>query len=296
MDAVTTGPLADVRLTRDQMEELRYAALLHDFGKVAVEEKYLKKDKKLYATELIGLRQRFAYISKANEADYLRAQLESCERVATLRSSCRHSRPSTCQRKAEIERALAIVLAGERADRHRRRRGRLPRDREAPEPAIRRPREEERFPVELGAGPFLTEDEVEALTIRKGSLTRREREKINEHVTHTYEFLRKIPWTSEFRRIPEIAHAHHEKLNGTGYPRRLQARDIPPESRMMTIADIYDALVAIDRPYKVPISNERALSILESDMRRGDLDSEMLKVFLEVKPYELPAFRELLRS
>ena len=62
---------------RDQLEELRYAALLHDFGKVAVEEKYLKKSKKLYATELIGLRQRFAYIAKANEVDYLRAQLEA---------------------------------------------------------------------------------------------------------------------------------------------------------------------------------------------------------------------------
>ena len=74
-------------------------------------------------------------------------------------------------------------------------------------------KQEERFPVEDWAqGPFLTEDEVEALMIRKGSLTRREREKINEHVTHTYEFLRKIPWTSEFRRIPDIAHAHHEKL------------------------------------------------------------------------------------
>ena len=295
VDATSSGRLAAIRLNRDQMEELRYAALLHDFGKVAVEEKYLKKEKKLYATELIALRQRFAYIARANEAKYLQRQLDllrngggSAERLALLESDYR-------RRKAEIEQALAIVLR-------------------ANEPTVvdseeflraierleARPfvdhKEEERFPVEEWAeGPFLTSDEKHALLIKKGSLTRRERDKINEHVTHTYDFLRKIPWTSEFRRIPDIAHAHHEKLNGTGYPRRLQAPEIPPQSRMMTIADIFDALVAIDRPYKDPISTETALRILDGDMRRGELDDDLLRVFIEAKVYEHPDFKSQLR-
>jgi HD-GYP domain-containing protein (c-di-GMP phosphodiesterase class II) len=295
IDAVSTGPLARIRLSRDQMEELRYAALLHDFGKVAVEEKYLKKEKKLYATELIALRQRFAYIARANEARYLQGQLELLRGGRGTSEQLARLEAEYLRRKAEIEHALGIVLRANEptvvdSEEFRREIERLD----------ARPfahhKDEERFPVEEWAeGPFLTADEKHALLIKKGSLTPRERDKINEHVTHTYEFLRKIPWTGEFRRIPEIAHAHHEKLNGSGYPRRLQAPEIPDQSRMMTISDIYDALVAIDRPYKDPISTEKALGILESDMRRGDLDSEMLKVFVEAKVYEHPDFKAQLR-
>ena len=228
VDRVSTGPLAAIRLSRDQLEELRYAALLHDFGKVAVEEKYLKKEKKLYATELIGLRQRFAYIAKANEADYLRARLEALRAGRGTADELAALEAVYLQRKAEIERALAAVLRANEptvvnSEEHLREISDL-----GARPFADH-KEEERFAVEDWArGPFLSVDEKQALTIVKGSLTRRERDKINEHVTHTYEFLRKIPWTGEFRRIPEIAHAHHEKLNGKGYPRGLQGREETP--------------------------------------------------------------------
>ena len=117
--------------------------------------------------------------------------------------------------------------------------------------------------------PFLTPNEVAALSIRKGSLSEKERREIESHVTHTFRFLSEIPWTGEFRRVPEIAYAHHEKLDGTGYPRRLKAAEIPIQSRMMTISDIFDALVAWDRPYKKAVPVERALDILRDEARRG---------------------------
>src|SRR5262249_55332420 len=103
---------------------------------------------------------------------------------------------------------------------------------------------------------------------------------------HTYHFLQKVPWTGEFKRLPEIAYKHHEKLDGSGYPRRLKAEDIPIESRMMTISDIYDALVAWDRPYKKSLPYERALDILSDGAKQGKLDKDLLSIFIEAKVYE----------
>ena len=96
-------------------------------------------------------------------------------------------------------------------------------------------------------------------------------------------------------RIPEIAWAHHEKLDGSGYPRGLKAPEIKPQSRMMTIADIYDALVAWDRPYKRAVSEERARAILCEEAQAGKVDQELLHVFLETEVFRLPDFKALLR-
>jgi HD-GYP domain-containing protein (c-di-GMP phosphodiesterase class II) len=110
-------------------------------------------------------------------------------------------------------------------------------------------------------------------------------------VTHTFRFLSQIPWTGEFARVPDIAFAHHEKLDGTGYPRRLKAKDIPLQSRMMTISDIFDALVAWDRPYKKAVPVPKALDILNDEAKQGKLDTELLQVFIEAKVFELTARR-----
>ena len=134
--------------------------------------------------------------------------------------------------------------------------------------------------------PFLTSNEVAALSIRRGSLSDKERREIESHVTHTFRFLSEIPWTGEYRGVPDIAYAHHEKLDGTGYPRKLKAEDIPIQSRMMTISDIFDALVAWDRPYKKSVPVERALDILADETRHGKLDASLLAVFVEAKVYE----------
>lgn len=140
--------------------------------------------------------------------------------------------------------------------------------------------------IEGNPQPILTPAELGALSIRKGSLSEKERREIESHVTHTYRFLAEIPWTGEYSKIPEIAYAHHEKLDGTGYPRKLMAPMIPIQSRMMTIADIFDALVAWDRPYKKSVSVERALDILREEAADGKLDNELLSVFVEAKIFE----------
>ena len=118
--------------------------------------------------------------------------------------------------------------------------------------------------------PYLSPEEATALQVMRGSLTREERFEIESHVVHTYNFLRQIPWGRQFRQVPDIAGAHHEKLDGTGYPNQLRGDEIPVPARMMTIADIFDALTAKDRPYKRAMPVERALDILGYEPGRID--------------------------
>jgi HD-GYP domain-containing protein (c-di-GMP phosphodiesterase class II) len=134
--------------------------------------------------------------------------------------------------------------------------------------------------------PLVTAEEVRLLSIRKGSLDRREREEVESHVEHTYNFLKQIPWTREIRNIPEIARGHHEKMNGGGYPGNLGSKDILLQTRLMTLADVFDALAAADRPYKEAVSVERALEILAEMAKQGEIDAQVYALFLKDKVYE----------
>jgi len=276
IDAASSGRFRDVRFTPDQLQEINYASLLHDFGKVGVREKVLIKGKKLYVGEMMVIRQRFAYIKRTMEAEHLRAQLDQVLRGQATPDLLREMDGSYEERQKEIDLTLRTVL-------------------QANEPSIL---EEESFralmdlpgrtftDMEGHPQPFLTSNEVDALKIRRGSLSDKERREIESHVTHTFRFLSEIPWTGEYRGVPTIAYAHHEKMDGTGYPRKLSAADIPIQSRMMTISDIFDALVAWDRPYKKSVPVERALDILADEAKHGKLDSTLLQVFVEAKVYE----------
>lgn len=132
---------------------------------------------------------------------------------------------------------------------------------------------------------ILTAEDFDLLSIPKGSLSPTERKEIESHVVHTQNFLNHIPWTKEFQNIPTIAAAHHEKLDGSGYPYGMKEDEIPLPSKIMTIADIYDALTASDRPYKPAMNAEKAIDILVSEADRGLLDSDLVQVFVDAKVY-----------
>ncbi len=135
--------------------------------------------------------------------------------------------------------------------------------------------------------PYLTPYEVDLLSIRDGTLNEEERQEIESHVIYSYEFLKNIPWTKELENVPDIAHAHHEALNGIGYPLKIKKYKIPIQSRMMAITDIYDALTAKDRPYKKAVSHERALEIIGKEAKGNLVDSELFDMFVKGKVYEL---------
>lgn len=134
--------------------------------------------------------------------------------------------------------------------------------------------------------PLLTPSEIRTLSIPKGSLNDEERREIEQHAYHTFIFLSRIPWTEEWKNIPLIAGYHHEKLNGTGYPYGLKDAQIPIQSRMMSIADIFDALTASDRPYKRAVPVQKALDILEQSVKDGHIDGDLYNLFLEAKVFE----------
>jgi HD-GYP domain-containing protein (c-di-GMP phosphodiesterase class II) len=135
----------------------------------------------------------------------------------------------------------------------------------------------------------LQESEIRRLSLGKGSLSDEERLEIESHVIHSYNFLIQIPWSSDLANIPDIVYAHHERLNGVGYPRKLvdHVDEIPIQSKILAITDIYDALVSVDRPYKKAIPQQRALAILEAEVREGKLDPNLFRIFLEARICEM---------
>lgn len=269
---IDTGRWSGLSFSREQMQELRYAALLHDFGKVGVREHVLVKANKLYPHDLETLEQRFETIRRTIE-------LESTKRRFDI---AMHGGPGRDEAIAAEEFALRERLAALDEQFAFIQRSNLPSV--LPEGSFERLHEiaaRTYTHSTAGARPFLSEREVQLLSIRKGSLAADEREEIESHVTHTYRFLAQIPWTRALRGVPEIAFGHHEKLTGKGYPRALTDREIPVQTRMISIADIYDALTAADRPYKKAMPHERAVDILHLEAKDGNIDPELLRVFVE---------------
>ena len=277
VDRVETGSYRGIRFSPEQMKEIRYAALLHDFGKVGVREEVLVKAKKLYPQQMEVLASRFDYLYKDLEASLEREKVyallefgreDALSRIAILEEKYR-------LRRAELEEAFrAILQANEPTVLAS---GQFDRLFEIARQTYRDPRGLER--------PVLTPEEVRFLSIPKGSLDPDERAQIESHVIHSFNFLLQIPWTKEIREIPRIARAHHEKLNGTGYPYRLKAEEIPVQAKIMTICDIYDALSASDRPYKKAVASDRALDILDMSVKQNELDPELFRLFLEAKVF-----------
>lgn len=278
VDRHGAGPYRGVSFTKDQMREIRYAGLLHDFGKVGVREQVLVKQKKLYTHDLALVRGRFQYLMQAADLEYER------ERAEYLAEHGKREYAEATERLDKFRREQrdqfgrwmdAVVRANEPTI--------LP---EGTFHELEEIHQQTYIDFDGIVRPLLSEDELRFLMINKGNLDPRERREIESHVTHTFRFLDQIPWTRELRGIPSIAFGHHEKLDGTGYPRGVHALEIPIQTRMMTIADIYDALTATDRPYKRAVSTERALDILGQEAKAGHVDQDLLDTFAQAKVFE----------
>jgi len=251
INGIDSGPLAGLHFTPEQVREVRYASLLHDFGKVAVPEYIFGKAKKLPDGRLDTIRLRFLLAleqaRKAEDKELLRELL------------------------TKIEAANEPNVVGDAADENLLK-------------ALDR-----RYRDVDGPRALLEPFEYDYLTIPRGSLSDDERNRMQEHVTQSFLFLREIPWQeTPWRDVADLAYGHHEHLDGTGYPRKLKGEAIKPQVRMMTISDVYDALTASDRPYKKGMSTERALDILAKEFaQRGKIDPLLLDVFIHKRLYEV---------
>ncbi len=271
------GPYRGVKFTREQLRELRYAGLLHDFGKVGVREQVLVKQKKLYGHDLTIVRHRFQLLLQQADLEYERERAEHllAHGAEDYMETAAHLDAIRSERRNELNRWLDMVVRSNEPT-------------ILPEGTFDQLEEIHRQTYVDFDGvvrPLLSEEELRFLMINKGNLDPRERREIESHVTHTYRFLDQIPWTRELKGIPDIAFGHHEKLNGTGYPRGAKEAEIPVQTRMMTIADIYDALTATDRPYKRAVTAERALDILHAEAKSGLIDPHLLTTFTQAQVF-----------
>jgi len=275
INTISEGRFENLQFSSAEIRELEYAALLHDFGKVYLDTSIFLKEKKLFPKDFQSLKLRLSLLYRSIEVEALSshhqaaAQLiddglqQPSTRLATIQSVMQQvaklNEPSITdddpsQAVAAI-RALGTQLSGW---------------------------DLENQPLEI-----LSDYEAKNLSIKRGTLTAEERKIIESHVSHSFNFLDQIPWPDDLRNIPDIAHKHHEKLDGSGYPLGIcDPAKISIQSRIMTIADIWDALAAADRPYKKAVPFERCCSILREEASQGKLDSDLVEVLIGIKASE----------
>lgn len=272
-----SGPFADLFFNQEQMHQLRIAALMHDIGKVTTPTEIVEKSKKLETifdrVHLVQLRIR--YVAKLVMIEGYGKRMALMENGGT-QAEIQAVADEVKQRVAELEEIAVFV-------------GRCNEPGEFLE-------EEKLAKLKAIHGMtymddgkehnFLTESELENLSIRKGSITEKERKKMQDHAAVTVKMLNKIPFTRKMKEIPRFAGAHHECINGKGYPLGLKGDEIPLEGRLMAVADIAEALTAADRPYKKAMPLEMVYKILRSMSQNGELDANLVNLFIENKTYE----------
>jgi HD-GYP domain-containing protein (c-di-GMP phosphodiesterase class II) len=255
------APFDKVSYTRQRLRQLRYACLLHDVGKIGVREPILSKATRISAHNLEAVRARLSALGDRCRADML---LRACEQGLKPQDvMAREFAPLS----AELAQAFALVekVTGS---------GFLP---DAELAAL----------TALKERNWITAEEFHNLSMRRGNLTPEEMKDMRSHVDKSWRMLSQIPWPAELKDVSEVAYLHHERNDGSGYPRKLTENQIHLDGQIMCIADIYDALTAADRPYKKAIPHEKAREILEEDMRQGRIMPELLRLFFGAQCFVL---------
>ena len=288
INEVSEGYLGGFQFSENAINELEFAALLHDFGKVYVDLNIFRKEKKLYPKDLENLMIRLDYLYRYVELQYnirengLRERMllgDGGNEIAPEDlDGIRSEKESLLDEIMEIKEKIKVLNEPTVTD-------------DDPENTLQDiVNEIDRIhcvDVEGQDMSVITDYDRLNLVIRRGSLNPLERKEIESHVVHTYSFVSKIPWPPEYRNIPEIALRHHEKIDGSGYPDGLKGRESTMiQARIMAIADIFDALASPDRPYKKAVPMERVLAILREEAERNVLDKDLVDLFIQEKIYE----------
>jgi HD-GYP domain-containing protein (c-di-GMP phosphodiesterase class II) len=270
------GPLRDFALDEHALYELKLAGLLHDCGKVTTPVHIVDKATKLQTIfdriDLIDTR--FEVAKREAEIDTLNAKLELLAGDAQA---------DTCGLDAELGQRIAALDD----DRNFLRRANIGGESMSLDDVERVERIARiQWTNEEGErAPLLSADEVYNLSITRGTLTREDRQIINNHVAMTFKMLSALPWPKHLRGVPEIAASHHERLDGKGYFRGLTEQQMPLQARIVAIADIFEALTAKDRPYKPGKTLSESLEILGRMALENHIDSNLFDVFIREKVY-----------
>ena len=276
-----SGPFADFKLTDQEMYELKIAAWLHDCGKVATPEFVVDKSTKLETIydRIHEVETRFVVLQRDYEIKKLKTEL-SIERDSSLTIKEKKERIRALQNDhkkmiRKIKKELLFVkesnIGGEfMSDDKKQKIYDISKYRWKPNGKMQN---------------FLSEDEIYNLTIPRGTLTPEERQVINDHIVVTINMLDELPYPKHLRNIPEFAGGHHEKLDGTGYPKGLTKNEMSVQARIMAIADIFEALTARDRPYKKGKTLSQAMRILGFMKDDAHIDVDLFDIFVKKKIY-----------
>lgn len=289
VNIINSGIFSEIYFSNQQIQELRYAALLHDFGKIGVPEAILTKRKKLYQEQLELIQQRFSLAQRTLEMEYAQTKYKYLSgHLSDIYQSHTQKSCLLCQKiknlDLELEVAITqlndywqtILTANE--------------PKILAEEPLKQLQEISLYTYKDIDGqikPLITPEEMAQLTVPRGNLTPEERQAIEAHVTDSYEFLKQIPWTKKLQKIPNIAYGHHERLDGSGYPRGLKENEISIQTQIIVIADIYDALTAGDRPYKQGLPVEVALRIMGSEAAENKINSHLFELFKQKQVFSI---------
>ncbi|MBT6295210.1 MAG: GAF domain-containing protein, partial [Nitrospina sp.] len=276
----------DISFNEDQIHELRIAAWMHDIGKVTTPVEVVEKAKKLQTIfdriEFVDLR--LCFIIEQMEKSFLN------EKIKILQNGSDAKNVSILEEKQKIKRQELMNIRefinqcnnpGEFLE----------------DEKIARLEEISKMTWTDFDGKeqtFLNDDEVLNLSIRRGSITESERKKMQNHAAVTLKMLKKIPFTKKLKNIPLYAGAHHEFVNGGGYPLGLKGDEIPFEGKIMCVTDIAEALTASDRPYKKAMPLEVVYRILREMADKGELDKELVEFFISEEVFS--KYKELHES
>lgn len=261
INEVNYGKYKELIFSDDEINELYFAALLHDIGKIGVRESVLLKENKLSNEKQETVKYKF---------NWLKTMLE-------LKQKEKKIEPHELELYNKLDEYLTLILSVCKKE--------YLND------------EEEALIKEIGTVKFKDIDSVEKtvlddfelmnLLVKRGNLTSEERKMINSHVEHTYSILKGLPWPKKLSRVPEFAAGHHERLDGSGYFKGLKDEEIPVQTRILALLDVFEALTALDRPYKSSKSYEESIAILKKEVERGLLDKDLFEIFLTIPQEEL---------
>jgi HD-GYP domain-containing protein (c-di-GMP phosphodiesterase class II) len=270
--AMDSGPLKDFQMTELEKYELEVAAWLHDCGKITTPEYVVDKGTKLETIfdRIHLVDHRFEILKRDAEIEALRRLAKEAKgKEIDLKNDAVYQ-----QRLRWVEDSRTFIrncnIGGEAISDEQ-----TSRIDEIAKQMLLAPSAEEE--------PLLSTEETQNLKIGRGTLSVREREIINNHVSVTIKMLESLPYPKHLRRVPEYAGGHHEKMDGTGYPNRLTGKDMSLQARMVAIADVFEALTASDRPYKKAMPLSQSLKILGQMKLDGHIDPDLFDIFVQDK-------------
>ncbi len=268
------GPLANFSMTPTDRYELKIASWLHDCGKVTTPEYVVDKATKLEAIHdrVNTVDTRFEVLKRDAEIAFLKARIEALEQGREEDLAALESTYESHLAQLDVDREFVhkANIGGEFM-------------REEDKARIHEIAEHRWVGPDGEEQPFLTENEVYNLCVERGTLTAEERDVINYHITATIKMLESLPFPKDLQRVPEFAGGHHEKMDGTGYPRGLKRDQMSIQARIMGIADIFEALTAADRPYKKAKTLSESLRIMGFMKKDSHIDPDLFDVFLREK-------------